>query len=379
MKCPKCDHEQVSKIECERCGVIFEKFFKIQEHRRRIEASADNRPVQPSSEKKQVPRLHLILGLVIAIGLCFGGYYYGLNTSERVKTAHEETGLVEPSPSMDAAESPREMEEAGVAGRLNEFKQPKNNIEKGQIATVFIQTPWGLGSGFFIDEECRIFTNKHVIQFDEAEFIKLEQQIALLEEMIEKEENNLGELNRLKYGASYSQYGDEIERNIQVVQQNMDVHKEQLAQLTTLSEEIQTGAESSGYKVLLFDESEYSIESISMSEKHDIALLKLDLENCPSLSPNFAPLEIGQRVYTIGNPLGLSHTVTSGIISGERQDAEVSYIQTDAPINRGNSGGPLIDEEGRVVGINTMILKDTEGIGFALPIEFAMNEFGLLD
>ena len=65
----------------------------------------------------------------------------------------------------------------------------------------------------------------------------------------------------------------------------------------------------------------------------------------------------------------------TGILSGYRQAAEHSFIQIDASINPGNSGGPLIDAKGRVLGINTMILRDTEGIGFAIPIETAFEEF----
>lgn len=88
------------------------------------------------------------------------------------------------------------------------------------------------------------------------------------------------------------------------------------------------------------------------------------------------PREQGQKVYTIGNPSGLRHTVTSGIISGYREYKDNPLIQTDAPINPGNSGGPLIDENGRAIGVNTMIIRDTEGIGFAIPMKSVFEEFG---
>lgn len=85
----------------------------------------------------------------------------------------------------------------------------------------------------------------------------------------------------------------------------------------------------------------------------------------------------GDKVYTIGSPVGLRNTVTSGIFSGYRSysgDNQL-YLQTDAAINPGNSGGPLIDENGYVRGVNTMILRDTEGIGFAIPIDVVFEEF----
>jgi S1-C subfamily serine protease len=84
---------------------------------------------------------------------------------------------------------------------------------------------------------------------------------------------------------------------------------------------------------------------------------------------------VGSRLYTIGNPAGLAYTVTSGIFSGERQEGGQRLLQTDAPINPGNSGGPLLLESGAVIGINTMVLRGAQGVGFAIPIEAALDEF----
>jgi S1-C subfamily serine protease len=75
----------------------------------------------------------------------------------------------------------------------------------------------------------------------------------------------------------------------------------------------------------------------------------------------------------------MTYTLTSGVFSGERVDGDMRFLQTDAPINPGNSGGPLITEDGRVVGVNTMVLRDTQGIGFALPIEAVFDAFPELD
>ena len=104
----------------------------------------------------------------------------------------------------------------------------------------------------------------------------------------------------------------------------------------------------------------------------DIALVKIDADHLP-----FAKLgdsdkaKVGEWVVAIGNPLGLEHTVTQGIISakGRRLDAGLgAYLQTDAAINRGNSGGPLLNLRGEILGINTLIRADGQNIGFAVPI-----------
>jgi serine protease Do len=108
----------------------------------------------------------------------------------------------------------------------------------------------------------------------------------------------------------------------------------------------------------------------------DIALIKVDGLNLPKLDlGNSDELRVGQRVYAIGNPLGLEGgpTVTSGVISALNRSIQDNIslqglIQTDAAINPGNSGGPLIDLNGRVIGVNTAIISKAQGIGFAIPI-----------
>lgn len=112
----------------------------------------------------------------------------------------------------------------------------------------------------------------------------------------------------------------------------------------------------------------------------DIAVIQIAAENLPTLPlGNSDELRAGQWAIAIGNPLGLSNTVTAGIISGTGRssdqigaaDQRVSYIQTDAAINPGNSGGPLLNQDGAVVGVNTAILQGAQGLGFAIPINTA--------
>jgi len=116
----------------------------------------------------------------------------------------------------------------------------------------------------------------------------------------------------------------------------------------------------------------------AVDEEVDLAVVKIEGKDLPvaTLGDSDA-LEVGQWVLAIGNPFGLEHTVTTGIISAVRKNAganQEDFIQTDAAINPGNSGGPLIDLKGRMVGINTSIYSKSggyQGIGFALPINLA--------
>jgi serine protease Do len=128
-------------------------------------------------------------------------------------------------------------------------------------------------------------------------------------------------------------------------------------------------------KVELAEGQKYDAQIIGTDPESDIALIKIEAKNLPYLElADSDELEVGEWVLAIGNPLSLSHTVTAGIVSAKGRSVGLanfeSFIQTDAAINRGNSGGPLLNLDGKVVGINTAIVGATGniGIGFAIPI-----------
>ncbi|MBL4660275.1 MAG: Do family serine endopeptidase [Alcanivoracaceae bacterium] len=133
--------------------------------------------------------------------------------------------------------------------------------------------------------------------------------------------------------------------------------------------------------VTLVDRREYSAELIGEDEASDIAVLKVDAENLPILKIGKTEnLKIGEWVMAIGSPLSFEHSVTKGIISAKGRSLGgqqyIPYIQTDVPINRGNSGGPLINMQAEVIGINTLILSNTGGymgLSFSIPIDIAMS------
>jgi S1-C subfamily serine protease len=134
-------------------------------------------------------------------------------------------------------------------------------------------------------------------------------------------------------------------------------------------------------EVTLHNRKKYRAAIIGTDRSHDLAVIQI---KAPDLQPmvlgDSTNLQVGQKVYAIGNPFGLSGTLTRGIVSSIRQvqepDGQVidEAIQTDAAINPGNSGGPLLNWHGEVIGINTMIASSvgqSAGIGFAIPINTA--------
>ncbi|MGE5417192.1 MAG: S1C family serine protease [Acidobacteriota bacterium] len=113
-----------------------------------------------------------------------------------------------------------------------------------------------------------------------------------------------------------------------------------------------------------------SAEVIANDEDNDIALLKLGVCNLPTLRLASGKVTEGEPVMAIGAPFSLDFSVTRGIVSNVSRDLDgKKMIQTDAPLNPGNSGGPLINQNGEVVGINTAIIAGATGIGFAIPID----------
>ena len=125
-------------------------------------------------------------------------------------------------------------------------------------------------------------------------------------------------------------------------------------------------------------EDSYTAEVIGTDPETDLALLKIKADNLPFLRfGDSNVLEVGEWVVAIGSPLGLDHTVTAGIVSAKGRNIQSGsyddFLQTDASINRGNSGGPLLNMNGDVVGINTAIAQRAQGIGFAIPSSLAQR------
>ncbi len=146
-------------------------------------------------------------------------------------------------------------------------------------------------------------------------------------------------------------------------------------------------AEADSLRVTLNDGREFDAKVIGTDPKTDVAVIKVDATNLPILTlADSDKLRVGDIVFAVGNPLGVGQTVTMGIISATGRQVGIlaeqggyeSFIQTDAAINQGNSGGALVDAQGRLVGINSAILSGRGGtgnigIGFAIPVNLASS------
>lgn len=286
---------------------------------------------------------------------------------------------------------------------LTEKYRPKSDIEKASLSTVTIKASIGQGSGFFINENGYILTNKHVLRVDETQMKKTEEFIARVEKRIEDDEATIAEaekrLRRMR--SDLDDYKASIDRmtdpNAQIIA--MQKYKSQSAQYdfdeaqlrkrkNEFEEKISKYRQEKGeftkkarmakhdrqFIVILKDKTELEANLVSVSNDHDLALLKIDGCKSPYIQSGAQNQLIqGMGVFAIGSPLGVVDSVSSGVLSGYDND----YIRTDAKIYPGNSGGPLITADGKVIGINTLkvITQKFEGIGFAIPVKRAFQEF----
>jgi len=307
------------------------------------------------------------------------------------------------SESMEESAATANVSSRDLLSQLLEKIEPKNDIEKASMATIGIQTPAGFGSGFFVTNDGYILTNKHVlkgseqvIQQTEQDYQQVETEIENAKAAIRKKEAELEnvELELEMYKASLE---EEIDHNVRWAGEDkynvarvqiqkwktaLNKDRQELAKLEASIAEseddfhfiVNSADFAHHFTIFLADNSELYVNLIKVSDQHDLALLKLDGYKTPVIETlKSDQLPTGERVFAIGNPVGLKNSVAAGIMSGH----ENGFVKTDAKIYPGNSGSPLVDKDGRVVGINTMKLltRNFEGLGFAIPIETALAEF----
>ena len=122
------------------------------------------------------------------------------------------------------------------------------------------------------------------------------------------------------------------------------------------------------------DGSRHAIRVLRVDEELDIAICQIAASDFPALELRSSPATVGEAALAIGNPFGLGPTASLGIVSAEPRSIGKTYrLQTDASINPGNSGGPLVDRQGRVIGVVNARARLGQGVGFAVPAEYVQS------
>jgi len=375
MVCPKCSHEQDDTTKCSACGIYFAKF-----HPPRAPFPAPQAPSRPtrSRSSRAVPAESGIgLGALAVTAVVTALLVFNFMRHRATPVA------APPPPAIAAVDVQRLPAQSGVPAAAAAADAPlaRNPIEAARNATVFIRTGWGLGSGFIIDADCHVITNRHVVETDGNRVAssvisdpQTQQRMVVVQQQLQAAIARDQLLRRQlanRPGTNLEQL--ELDRRINSMQHDLADLPGKFTEV--ISKKVE-GSSRDGFSATLVDGREFTSLHAQYASNVDLAIFQLPTVHCPYIpSGHSNNLAVGERLYTVGNPSGLAYTVTSGVFSGERGEGSERVLQTDAPINPGNSGGPLVTENGQVVGINTMVARGLQGIGFAIPIEAAYDEF----
>ena len=370
MECLKCGHTQDDTVKCKSCGVYFAKLHK----------STVSSPPRSSHPVAGAPRIGFGALLVTALitAVLVSHFMRRSDPHDAARSPAHPDALAAAPPTttaMPAMQVPRAIASQVLPAAGH------NPIETARKATVSIKTGWGYGSGFIIDADCHVITNRHVVETDGAKVAdqvvqdpEVRTRIAAAQQQLQTNISRAQQYkNFLQSRPSTTIEQLQLDEEIQKMQQQLSGLQANVGQ--AIADKVE-GSARNGFTVTMVDGTTFESMHAEYASAHDLAMFRLPASNCAHLSArNSTALAFGERLYTIGNPSGLEFSVTSGVYSGERGTGNDRLLQTDAPINPGNSGGPLITESGQVVGINTKILRGVQGIGFAIPIEAAYEEF----
>jgi S1-C subfamily serine protease len=288
--------------------------------------------------------------------------------------------------------------------KLQQKFKPDSAISRVTLSVVAIETHMGSGSGFFISDQGHIITNKHVIRpmpsksadnneqklKDEADALtRMDADIQHEQQQLKDYKIKLDEFarslaNMAKGGArdlsqaDYDNYQKTYHNRLQTLQKYQQEFKTRKTTYDKTQGDFNWNNNlakvATQFKVFLKDNTQLSAKLLAISKTQDLALLQLLNQKTSALNFYGQALNQGMRVYAIGSPLGMRDAMTSGIITRLDQN----FVTTDAQILPGNSGGPLVTEEGLVIGVNTLKFGENvngAGFGLAIPINEVRKEF----
>lgn len=290
-----------------------------------------------------------------------------------------------------------------LASTLTEKMRPQTDIEKATLSVVKIVTAAGSGSGFFITDDGYLVTNKHVVRPTAVDsWEKSREQIEQTEKSVKQWKDTLDQRKRdlSQYEKNLKVYKQDADRAHPVDREEMEKtykyhskrykelvkdykdvekkYKKAKQELTNYKRKISISRSENRFEIIFKDNSSKQAELVMLSDKVDLALLKIvGGYTTPYLEVGTdADASQGSEVYAIGSPLGLTDYVTKGIITRH----EVEKIITDTQILPGNSGGPLTTPGGKVIGVNTAVLMANQSLGselfgHAIPARIVKKEF----
>lgn len=285
---------------------------------------------------------------------------------------------------------------------LHEAFKPASKIDEASLSVVTVVTSSGSGSGFFVTSDGYIITNRHVVRPTTSSQSKdTETRLADWKQRLDEYKIDLNDdeerLNETKltidedreymessratetHKTQYLRYVKRYNKNKKSHEANVSKYRKQERAYKKEKSEFGFNSSMSNFSkkftIVLKDGKKLKAKLVKISKDHDLALLKLDNYTTPflSLSSQQYPKQ-GAKVFAIGSPLGITDSLTSGIVTKASRDT----LYTDTQILPGNSGGPLINADGKVLGVNTAVISATrnaDGLGVAIYASHIRSEF----
>jgi serine protease Do len=301
-----------------------------------------------------------------------------------------------------ATSSASQATRADLQDVLQQKFNPVTKVDEASLAVVTVKTSAGSGSGFFITGDGYIITNRHVVrpstssQSKDAEERFTERKTQLDDykldlkdddERLKDAKRNIDERSQyMESGKASTSQKSQYDRYVKRYLKNKRQHDANTSQFRKLEREYRKAKSEFGFSTSLSNFSKsftirlkggktLKARLVRISKDYDLALLKLDNYTTPflTLSTRQYPRQ-GTKVFAIGSPLGITDSLTSGIITKSAKN----YLFTDTQILPGNSGGPLIDAEGNVIGVNTAVIsqnQQADGLGVAIYAARIRGEF----
>lgn len=253
--------------------------------------------------------------------------------------------------------------------RLRQRYAPATPVQVSSLAVVKIETPVGNGSGFFVSADGLILTNRHVVRPPEDWDREREDNLTKAKKTLDSAAEALA--------VPRSRYADptEYDRVAAWYRRNAQEYRKAKLELDMLRSQ---SAIQRTFPIQLKDGTRLTAELVALSQREDLALLQLKDYRTPYIDPlRGRSMSQGETVYLIGSPLGVADTISRGVFTGWHE----GLLGTDSKILPGNSGGPMVSEDGKAVGVNAIKLTAgtdsvlDQGLGFAIPMARALEEF----
>ena len=291
---------------------------------------------------------------------------------------------------------------ADLKDDLHQAFKPASKIDEASLSVVTVVTPGGSGSGFFVTADGYIITNRHVVRpttstaakEHEAQLDDWKERLDSYNTDLKDDEERLKDMKRtidenreyMESGRATASEKKRFERYIARYEKNRERHESHVSKYREQERAYKKQKSDYGFNssmsnfskrftIVLKDGKKLKAKLVKVSKDYDLALLKLNSYATPflTLATQQYPKQ-GAKVFAIGSPLGITDSLTSGIITKASRDA----LFTDTQILPGNSGGPLINTDGMVIGVNTAVLaqnRNADGLGVAIYASRIRSEF----